>query len=276
VHAGTLFWPGSEADIDGVRPSRWKTFDQKVASNERVDILLSWIDAKDPPLGFATLYFDRTDGEGHRFGPDSPEVNAAAAEVDAAVARLVAGLKARGLYETTNIVVVADHGMAAQPVSKLVDVATLVDPAKVKFVSVGSIVAVRPLPGFEAEVTATMLQAHPHLTCWPKAKIPARYGYGTNPRVPPIVCLAETGWYFVTAESLKKRLADPRDGGAHGYDPFDPTMQAVFVAHGPAIKPGVRLPVFDNVDVYPLLTRLIGVKGEKGDGKLGPVKAALR
>jgi predicted AlkP superfamily pyrophosphatase or phosphodiesterase len=277
VHAGILFWPGSEARIDGVRPSRWKVFDMKVSSNDRVDTLLSWIDAKAPPLGFATLYFDRTDTEGHHYGPDSPQVNAAAAEVDAAIGRLVAGLKARGLYRTTNLVVVADHGMAPQPLSGLVEVSTLVDPAKVKFVSTGSIVGVRALPGFEAEVAAAMLKAHPHLTCWEKGQIPARYGYGTNPRVPPIVCLADLGWYFVTTSALKKRLEEhPRDGGAHGYDPFDPAMRAVFVAHGPAFRRGVVLPVFDNVDVYPLLTRLIGVKGDKGDGALGPVKAALR
>jgi predicted AlkP superfamily pyrophosphatase or phosphodiesterase len=277
VHAGILFWPGSEAEIDGVRPSHWKVFDMKMPSDDRVDLLLSWIDAKDPPLGFATLYFDRTDTEGHHYGPDSPEVNAAAREVDAAIGRLVAGLKARGLFDTTNIVVVADHGMAPQPLSGLVDVATLVDPAKVKFVSTGSVVGVRALPDFEAEVRATMLKPRDHLTCWEKDKIPARYGYGTNPRVPPIVCLAQLGWYFTTATAIEKRRADhPRDGGAHGYDPFDPTMRAVFVAHGPAFKSGVVLPVFDNVDVYPLLTRLIGVKGDKGGGALEPLKPALR
>ncbi|WP_165186210.1 ectonucleotide pyrophosphatase/phosphodiesterase [Caulobacter soli] len=277
VHAGTLFWPGSEAEIDGVRPSHWKLYDQNLSYDDRVDTVLSWIDAKDPPLGFATLYFDRTDTQGHHYGPDSPEVNVAAAEADAAIARLVAGLKARGLYETTNIIIVADHGMAPQPLSGLVDVSTLVDPAKAKFVSTGSIVGVRALPGFEAGVDAAMLKPHPHLTCWRKGKIPARYGYGTNPRVPPIVCLAERGWYFVTAAALKKRLAEhPRDGGAHGYDPSDPTMRAVFVAHGPAFRSGVVLPVFDNVDVYPLLTRLIGVKGDKGDGAFGPLKPALR
>lgn len=277
VHAGILFWPGSEAQIDGVRPSYWKPYDEKLAYDDRIDMVLSWVDAKAPPLGLATLYFDATDTEGHHYGPDSPEVNAAAAKADAAIARLVAGLKARGLFETTNIVVVADHGMAPQPLSGLVEVSALVDPAKVKFVSTGSIVGVRALPGFEAEVAATMLKAHPHLTCWERGKIPARYGYGTNPRVPPIVCLADLGWYFVTASALKKRWAEhPRDGGAHGYDPFDPTMRAVFVAHGPAFKRGVVLPVFDNVDVYPLLTRLIGVKGDKGDGTLKPVKAALR
>jgi predicted AlkP superfamily pyrophosphatase or phosphodiesterase len=277
VHAGTLFWPGSESEIDGVRPSRWKVFDMSMPSNDRVDTVLSWIDAKDPALGFATLYFDRTDTEGHHYGPYSPEVNAAAAEVDVAIGRLVAGLKARGLYETTNIVVVADHGMAPQPLSGLVDVATLADPAKARFVSTGSVVAVRALPGFEAEVKAAMLAPHPHLTCWEKDKIPARYGYGTNPRVPPIVCLAESGWYFATDVALEKRRAEhPRDGGAHGYDPASPDMRAVFVAHGPAFKSGVTLPVFDNVDVYPLLTRLIGIKGERGDGDLAPVKAALR
>lgn len=277
VHAGVLFWPGSEAQIDGVRPSYWKVYDEKLAYDARVDMVLSWIDAKAPPLGLATLYFDATDAEGHHYGPDSAEVRAAAAREDAAIARLVAGLKARGLYATTNIVVVADHGMAPQPLSGLVDVATLVDPAKVKFVSTGSVVGVRALPGFEAEVAATMLKAHPHLTCWTKDKIPARYGYGTNPRVPPIVCLADRGWYFATASAIEKRWKEhPRDGGAHGYDPFDPTMRAVFVAHGPAFRRGVVLPVFDNVDVYPLLTRLIGVKGDKGDGSLKPLKAALR
>jgi predicted AlkP superfamily pyrophosphatase or phosphodiesterase len=277
VHAGILFWPGSEAAIDGVRPSHWQVYDETLTYDDRIDTVLAWIDAKNPPLGLATLYFDATDTEGHHYGPDSPEVNAAAARVDAAIARLVTGLKARGLYETTNIVVVADHGMAPQPLSGLVEVSTLVDPAKARFVSTGSIVGVRALPGFEAEVAAAMLKPHPHLTCWEKAKIPARYGYGTNPRVPPIVCLAERGWYFVTASALAKRWKEhPRDGGAHGYDPFDPAMQAVFVAHGPAFKSGVVLPVFDNVDVYPLLTRLIGVKGDKGDGSLKPLKAALR
>jgi predicted AlkP superfamily pyrophosphatase or phosphodiesterase len=196
----------------------------KLSSNDRVDTLLSWIDAEAPPLGLATLYFDRTDTEGHHYGPDSPEVNAAAAEVDAAIARLVAGLKARGLFATTNIVVVADHGMAPQPLSGLVEVA---DPGRsgqgqVRQHRLGRRRA-RPA-GLRGRGRGGDAEAHPHLTCWEKDKIPARYGYGTNPRVPPIVCLADLGWYFATASALKKRLEEhPRDGGAHGYDPYDPT-----------------------------------------------------
>ena len=66
------------------------------------------------------------------------------------------------------------------------------------------------------------------------------------------------------------------DGGAHGFDPYDPLMRAVFVAHGPSFRPGVVLPVFENVDVYPLLAKVTGVKAEKSDGSLKIVGRALR
>ena len=52
------------------------------------------------------------DTAGHLYGPDSAKTISATAQVDAAIGRLLAGLKARGLEETTNIVLVSDHGMA--------------------------------------------------------------------------------------------------------------------------------------------------------------------
>ena len=36
-------------------------------------------------------------------------------------------------------------------------------------------------------------------------------------------------------------------------------MRALFVAHGPAFKRGLRVPEFDNVDVYPLLAHLLDI-----------------
>jgi len=108
------------------------------------------------------------------------------------------------------------------------------------------------------------------MTCWDKAHMPRRYHYGTNPRIPPILCLARTGWLIE-----RHGVASYRTGGAHGFDPYDPAMAALFIANGPAIRPGVKLRHFDNVDVYPLLARLIGVTPVKGDGDLKPFKAAL-
>ena len=64
--------------------------------------------------------------------------------------------------------------------------------------------------------------------------------------------------------------------GAHGYDPDLPQMRASFIASGPAFRAGTRLPVFDNVDVYPLLMRLLQLPAEPGDGDITPLLPALR
>ena len=39
----TYFWPGSEAVIRGVRPTRTTVYDGKVPVNERIDTVLGWL-----------------------------------------------------------------------------------------------------------------------------------------------------------------------------------------------------------------------------------------
>lgn len=53
-------------------------------------------------------------------------------------------------------------------------------------------------------------------------------------------------------------------------------MAATFIAAGPAIRAGVVLPAFDNVDVYPLLMRLLGLAPLPSDGDIAPLLPALR
>jgi predicted AlkP superfamily pyrophosphatase or phosphodiesterase len=108
------------------------------------------------------------------------------------------------------------------------------------------------------------------MACWRKQDIPVRYHYGRNPRVPPLLCLPQTGWQ-ITTHSFKGT-----DVGNHGFDPYSPEMAALFVANGPAFRKGVVLRPFDNVDVYPLLARLIGVTPLAGDGAIGPLRPSLR
>jgi predicted AlkP superfamily pyrophosphatase or phosphodiesterase len=277
--AAAMFWPGSEVEIDGVRPSRWVKFDATMSGEARVDQVLAWLDSADgPPIAFSTLYFDIVDTQGHHYGPESAEVRAAAASVDAALGRLVEGLKARGRFENTDIVIVADHGMAPLPAANRVVLDNIVDLEKIQLVAAGAVTMLSPKPGERKAVEAAFLSKPlPHMTCWKKSNIPARFHYGRNARVPAIVCLSETGWYTTTlAAKAKPSQWDGKDGGAHGFDPYDPLMRAVFIAHGPSFKSGVALPVFDNVDVYPLLAKITGVKPEAGDGSLKIVERALK
>jgi predicted AlkP superfamily pyrophosphatase or phosphodiesterase len=266
-----MFWPGSEAAIHGVRPSYWKVYGQVYPADARVDTVLSWLDlpAAQRPR-FITLYFDDVDTAGHFHGPDAPETNQAIAHVDAAIARLVAGLKARGLYDRTDLVVVADHGMTSTPLNQVVYLDDVAPASSFRMVSGGAVAGVEPLPGQTAAAENALLGAHPHFDCWRKADIPAHLHYGTHRRVPTIVCLAEDGWLLRLHSGKSHALL-----GEHGYDPADPHMAAVFLAHGPAFAHGVVLPAFDNVDVYPLLTTVLGVKPEPNDGRLEEVKAAL-
>ena len=53
-------------------------------------------------------------------------------------------------------------------------------------------------------------------------------------------------------------------------------MRAVFIADGPAFGDGVVLPPFDNVDVYPLLARLLGIAPQPNDGDPRTLLPALR
>lgn len=272
VRTATMFWPGSEAPIRGVRPSYWKVYGIKAyPADARVDTVLSWLDL--PPAQrprFITLYFDDVDTAGHFKGPDAPETSQAIGHVDAAIGRLVDGLKARGLWSETNLVVVADHGMTATPPEQVLYLDDVAPAASFHLVSSGAVASVEPVKGQERAAEQALLGAHPHFDCWRKADIPAHLHYGTHRRVPSILCLAEDGWLLRLHSSKSHGLA-----GEHGYDPADPHMAAVFVAHGPAFAHGVVLPAFDNVDVYPLLTTVLGVKPEPNDGRLEDVKAAL-
>ena len=268
-----MFWPGSEAEIHGVRPSQWSVYDEALPAFDRVDRLLGWLDLPEAERpGFMTLYFEYIDTTGHHEGPDSEGLNQALGRVDAALARLVGGLKARGLYGKVNLIVVSDHGMAPTAPDRVIFLDDLAPMDAVTVVTIGTV------SGFIAktpEAEAALLGKHAHLECWRKAELPARFHYGTHPRIPPIICLPETGWVLTTREWAAKR-PPPKPGGSHGYDPEDPLMRALFVAHGPDIRPGVTLSVFDNVSVYPLIMNLLGLTPRPNDGDPAATAPALR
>lgn len=273
-NAATMFWPGSEAAIGGVRPRWWHAFDPGLAPPERVDRVLAWLDL--PPgerPRFVTLYFEHTDKAGHDHGPGSPEFVAAAALVDRALARLVRGLERRGL--AANLVIVSDHGMAAISPERLLIVDDLVDLERVDVVTTGSMIGLDPLPGERARVESDLLGSHGHLGCWRKGELPAQWRYGRHPRVPAIVCQLDTGWRAHTRAQIE-RWSGHFPGGAHSYAPEAPEMRALFVAHGPAFRQGAVLPAFDNVHVYSLLARLLDMEPADNDGDPAVLAPALR
>lgn len=270
VRTATMFWPGSNVAIGGSRAGAWPYkitggtrpqdfmhYYEEIGTTQRVNTLIDWLRrpaATRPRL--LTTYFEAVDTAGHENGPDHPETNKAIAATDAAVGAIVAGLTE--LRQLANLVIVADHGMAAVSRDRAVALDTILTTGDYRVVEGGPYAGIVATPGKEAAIEAALLKSHPHMECWRKADIPARLHYGRNPRVPPYLCLAEVGWQIVD------KSGSAYGGGAHGYDGAAPDMAALFIGNGPAFAPGHTLPAFDNPDVHALLRRLIGLPPATG------------
>ena len=144
--AATMFWPGSDVEIDGHRPRYYRTFENELPNEERVDQLLAWLDQPEATRPtFLTLYFSTMDNAGHDAGPDSPEVGEAAAMVDRAIARLVNGVRAQGLESRVNYVLVSDHGMAALSPERTIVIDDYLDVSTIEIIDTSPVVTINPI-----------------------------------------------------------------------------------------------------------------------------------
>ena len=283
IRTAAMFWPGSAVawggqlaahgygrTEGGVRPEDWQAFDQNVSPEQRVNAVIDWLRRPaDIRPKLVLLYFDQVDTAGHEGGPNGAEIAPALESVDGDVARLLAGLQALG--QPTNLVITADHGMAETRGSRTIALDSILSEADYALVESGPFASLTATPGHDKAVEAKLLAPHPYMQCWRKSDIPARFHYGTNPRIPPYFCLAETGWQIFDHAPQNDSI-----GGNHGYDNQAPEMRALFIANGPAFKRGVTLPPFDNVDVNPLLRLVLVLPQDNAmDGILAPVEGAL-
>lgn len=272
--AATMFWPGSEAEIAGQRPAHYVPFDKNLSPDARVDQVLAWLDlpAQARPRLF-TLYFDQYDIAAHEHGTAAPQSLRTLRRVDHALARLRDGLRARGLDGSTDLVVLSDHGMADVPREQVRYLDDQLDPSAYDVVWWGLFTGLQPKPGREVEVERAFVGRHDVYACWRKGELPAQWRYGTHPRIPAILCQSDIGW---RVQGRANSVSSNPVKGEHGFAPEAPEMRAVFVAAGPSFKRGVVLPAFDNVDIYPLLARLLGIAPAPNDGTLASTQAALR
>lgn len=273
VRTATMFWPGSNVALDTIRPRDWWLYSKDNTEPQRVDAVIDWLrrpEATRPQ--FVTLYFDTVDTAGHEHGPDAPETNDAIRGVDAQIGRLTADIAALGL--SANLVIVADHGMAATSPERTIELWKIAKAKDYRAIGYGPVVGLVPTKGREARLAKALLKPHPAMSCARKEGLPPALHYGKNARVPPFLCIAKIGWLILAAPPPPDRPI--KAGGAHGYDPANREMDALFVAHGPAFRAGIALDAFDNVDVYPLLARLIGVTPRANEGLLASTATAIK
>jgi predicted AlkP superfamily pyrophosphatase or phosphodiesterase len=266
--AATMFWPGSDAEIAGDRPTFYRVFDNAVTNEARVDQLLQWLDRGDTQRPtFLTLYFSEVDTAGHEYGPEAPQTRAAVLNLDGVIARLTAGIERLGLSGRVNLLLVSDHGMAPLSRDRVIVLDDYLDLSTVDIIDSTPIVGLRPRPGTSVEQVYEALKGkHPALEVYTKATLPEQFGLRDHPRVPEVMGIADDGWHITTRSRLAGASAEEFSGGNHGYDPKHRSMHGLFVAVGPQFKTGLVVPPFENVHIYELICRVLKLKPAPNDG----------
>lgn len=273
IRTATMFWPGSEVEFDGVRPSNWWPFSQQLSNDRRVDAVVDWMRrpaSKRPKL--VTLYFDTVDTAGHFFGPAPGEkLHAAIRAVDGNIGQLMSDLAA--LEQPANYIIVSDHGMAETSPERVIYLDEILPRDQYRLIVGGNYAGIEPLEGGDNSVIrAAFVKQHKNMECWEKGDIPERLDYGKNARVPSIICLPDSGW--VVYQDKPEWMTGI--GGGHGYDHMHPDMAAFFLANGPDIIGKGKIAKFRNVSIYSLVAHLAGIKSNPSDGNLAPFSQALK
>jgi predicted AlkP superfamily pyrophosphatase or phosphodiesterase len=276
--AASMFWPGSEAPIGGLRPTYWKPYKESMPNAARVAQVLEWLAMPDDQQpAFITLYFSDVDTAGHARGPDSVDVRRAAAGLDRMLGELLNGAGRLNLMDRLNVVVVSDHGMSQLSDRRIIYLEDYLDLSTVDVTEWSPVLGLVPRSGFVDAVYAALKGKHPSLAIYKREETPAHLHYRNNPRIPPIVGLADDGWTITTrGMALAARVAGRANGGAHGYDPTLKSMHGLFVAAGPRVREGVRAPAFENIHIYHFLCALLDLRPALNDGDPSVTEGFLR
>jgi predicted AlkP superfamily pyrophosphatase or phosphodiesterase len=270
--SASYFWVGSESAIQHTYPTYYFNYQEKTGIDQRIQTVVNWLslpEEKRPHL--ITFYFPEVDHQGHKYGPDSDSTRDAVQFVDASIGKMMAAVSK--LHLPVNYVVVSDHGMTT--VDTLHNI--IVAPVVKNMITAGGNEKMMLYGDNEERVKFvydSLKQHASHYTVYLKKETPLRWHYGEEDvyhRIGDIILVAEAGYMFVNEETKK------RYPGHHGYDNNLTNMNAVFMAWGPAFKSHYRIATFENIHVYPLVAKLLGLSiTEKIDGRIEVLDSCIK
>lgn len=257
--AASFYWVASEAAIKHMRPTYYYVYNEKINIHNRIQAVVDWLklpEAQRPH--FITFYFPQVDHAGHLNTPESPEVEHEVHFVDSAVNELNKAVKTTGL--NVNFIFVSDHGMTKVDTKEQISIPAAIDTSK--FTISGDGILVELYAKDKSSVAATYKELKKEANGYEvylKTNVPERLHYGAaddwHNRLGDILLIP--AWPKVFNLSKRKTI----NPGWHGYDPaLVKDMHATFYAWGPAFKKGLTIQPFHNVDVYNLVSNMLGLK----------------
>ena len=261
----SFYWVASEVPIKDTRPTYYYIYNEKINIHNRINTVIDWLKLPEESRPhFITFYLPQVDHAGHTYGPDAPETAKEVKFVDSAVYELTKAVKATGL--DVNYVFLSDHGMSKIDTEHPIGVPSAIDTSK--FIVSGDGVLVELYakdPQFIKGAYDQLKKEAKDYQVYLREDMPSNLHYSKtddyHDRIGDILLIPNWPKVF----NLNNRKLNT---GTHGFNPYTvQEMWATFYAWGPAFKKHKVIPQFENVNVYPMISQLLGLPyTEKIDG----------
>lgn len=284
-NAAVYFWAGGE-----VHKGNWTCsekycpkFNYSEPFETRVDKVLNYFDlpTNERPI-FTALYLSDPDSQGHKLGPDDPEITKAVSHVDSVIGRLISGLEKRRIFDQVTIIFLGDHGMVTTCDKKYVyleDLKPWIDIPKSWVQSQWQLLAMQPSSDVSVEDVVEKMKEGlgsgkivngDKIKVYLKKELPSRLHYYESDRIAPIIGLVEEGY------TVAYNRSDGSDcAGVHGYDNGLFSMRSIFIGHGPRFERGKKVDSFVNVEVYNVIADILEVSPAPNNGSASFASSVL-
>lgn len=272
--SASYFWVGSEAPVEGINPTYFYNYNEKTNIATRIQAVKDWLslpEEKRPHL--ITFYFPEVDHDAHSYGTKDAKVTKAVQFVDSAINAIQESLK--DLKLPINYIVVSDHGMTDVDNVNTLGLPKQIDTAYFKVPWGDALLHLYAKDSTKINATAEALKKDTSFNTYTLNETPAYWHYAKKDdrfdRLGDIIITPKLPKVF----NLGNKKTTP---GKHGFDNHHPDMRATFIAWGPAFKKGLVIDGFENVNVYPLVAKILGLQLDetKIDGRLKVLAPILK
>ncbi|HJU82626.1 MAG TPA: alkaline phosphatase family protein [Holophagaceae bacterium] len=223
VKTAVYHWPCGTAPWRGQAPWRMEFYAKQRADEEALDFCGS---ALDDGARLVMAYLSGADAEGHRHGPDSPEVREKLLRTDALLAPWLEAQLTR--HPGLRIVLTSDHGMLAA--TKRISLPELLGRTALHIDSQGGSALITVRPGRLEEAERRL--ADEGLRVWRREALPESDHLKGSPRAGDLVVEAPLGTWLAQETGRKADAERAGRVGVHGYAPEVPDMHAWLVVLG--------------------------------------------
>ena len=252
----SFHWVGSEGPWKaGPGPRESKKFSSRTLEKTKVNQILKWLAIEDPLLRprLITSWFHGADHAAHVSGPGTEAVGKSLAPQNVQIARLIDEMEKRGLFESTTLIFVSDHGMALA--KERVNLGRLLSRAglELSLLGTGGFAVGVFEEGAKSDANlalAVKIARQAGLEAWPREDAPAKW-HVADPRFGDFVVRAPIGTAIVGATTMID--------GFHGYDAEEPAMAGLLVARGRGVLVGAKLGRVSSLAIAPTVLELLGL-----------------